>query len=176
MAEVQKLIAEAEADGDHVLATAIALGAVTGARRGELCALRWSDVDTVRGVLSVSRSLTVLATKATEGPTKTHQRRDIAIDAALASLLAARKGQQESYAGLAGVELVEDPYVLSRSFGRLGTLPYRTGSAWRMPAWPNGSVSSPISTSCATFRQPRQSPRASTCELSPAGWATPTRL
>jgi site-specific recombinase XerD len=30
VAEVQKLIAEAEADGDHVLATAIALGAVTG--------------------------------------------------------------------------------------------------------------------------------------------------
>jgi integrase len=115
VAEVQKLIAEAEADGDHVLATAVALGAVTGARRGELCALRWSDIDSGRGVLTVSRSLTVLAAKATEGPTKTHQRRDIAIDPALASLLTARRGQQESYARLAGVELVEDPYVLSRS-------------------------------------------------------------
>lgn len=40
VADVQKLIAAAEDDGDHVLATAIALGAVTGARRGELCALR----------------------------------------------------------------------------------------------------------------------------------------
>ena len=115
VAEVQKLIAEAEADGDHVLATAIALAAVTGARRGELCALRWSDVDSGRRVLTVSRSLTVLAASATEGPTKTHQRRDIAIDPALASLLAARRGQQESYAGLAGVELVDDAYVLSRS-------------------------------------------------------------
>ncbi len=115
VAEVQKLIAEAEADGDYVLATAIALGAVTGARRGELCALRWSDVDSGRRVLTVSRSLTVLAAKATEGPTKTHQRRDIAIDPALASLLAARRGQQESNAGLAGVELVDDAYVLSRS-------------------------------------------------------------
>jgi integrase len=37
VAEVQKLIAEAEADGDHGLATAIALGAVTGAR-GASCA------------------------------------------------------------------------------------------------------------------------------------------
>ena len=96
VAEVQKLIAEAEADGDYVLATAIALGAVTGARRGELCALRWSDVDSGRRVLTMSRSLTVLAAKPTEGPTKTHQRRDIAIDPALASLLAARRGQQET--------------------------------------------------------------------------------
>jgi integrase len=115
VAEVQKLIAEAEADHDYVLATAIALGAVTGARRGELCALKWSDVDSGRGVLTVSRSLTVLAAKATEGPTKTHQRRDIAIDPALASLLAARRRQQGSYARLADVELVEDPFVLSRS-------------------------------------------------------------
>jgi integrase len=115
VAEVQKLIAEAEAEGDYVLATAIALGAVTGARRGELCALRWSDLDSRRGVITVSRSLTVLAAKATEGPTKTHQRRDIAVDPALASLLAARRGQQESYAELAGVALVNDPYVLSRA-------------------------------------------------------------
>ena len=45
VADVQRLIAGAEAEGDEVLATAIALGAVTGARRGELSALRWSDVD-----------------------------------------------------------------------------------------------------------------------------------
>ncbi|HML01591.1 MAG TPA: site-specific integrase, partial [Acidimicrobiales bacterium] len=34
-------------DVDPVLATAIALAALTGARRGELTALRWSDVDLV---------------------------------------------------------------------------------------------------------------------------------
>jgi integrase len=65
VAEVQKLIAEAEAGGDYVLATAIALGAVTRARRGELCTLRCSDVDSGRRLLTVSRSLTVLAAKAT---------------------------------------------------------------------------------------------------------------
>jgi integrase len=45
--EVQRLISSAETL-DAVLAAAIALGAVTGARRGELCALRWSDVDWVK--------------------------------------------------------------------------------------------------------------------------------
>ncbi len=113
--DVQKLIAAAEADGDHVLATAIALGAVTGARRGELCALRWSDVDRGRGVVTIARSLTVLAAQASEGPTKTHQRRDIAIDPALSSLLTARRDQQELYASTVGIELVGDPFVLSRS-------------------------------------------------------------
>ena len=34
----------AEAD-DPVMATAVALAALTGARRGELVALKWSDVD-----------------------------------------------------------------------------------------------------------------------------------
>ena len=41
VADVQRLIAAAEST-DPVLASAIALGAVTAARRGELCALRWS--------------------------------------------------------------------------------------------------------------------------------------
>jgi hypothetical protein len=56
----------------------------------------------------LSRSLNVLAAKATERPTKIHQRRNIVTDPALASLVAARRGQQESHAGLAGVELVKD--------------------------------------------------------------------
>lgn len=42
--ELQKLIRQAEPT-DTVLAVAVALAALTGARRGELCALRWSDVD-----------------------------------------------------------------------------------------------------------------------------------
>ena len=43
--DVHKLISAAEIAGDSVLVTAIALGAVTGCRRGELCALRWSDLN-----------------------------------------------------------------------------------------------------------------------------------
>ncbi|HUY08218.1 MAG TPA: tyrosine-type recombinase/integrase [Candidatus Dormibacteraeota bacterium] len=33
------------------------LAAVTGARRGELCALRWSDLDLDAGLLAISRSI-----------------------------------------------------------------------------------------------------------------------
>jgi integrase len=114
VADVQKLVAEAEKT-DTVLAIAVALAAITGARRGELCALRWSDVDWQRRTLTISRSLSVVNKVVAEGPTKTHQRRDIAVDDALGAFLTRRRAEQVSYAETVGVELVGDPFVLSRS-------------------------------------------------------------
>lgn len=116
VAAVQRLVAEAE-KADTVLAMAVALAAITGARRGELCALRWSDVDWSRRTLTIARSLTVTVVdkQMTEGPTKTHQRRDIAIDEAVGALLARRRTEQEGYAETVGVPLVENAFVLSRS-------------------------------------------------------------
>ncbi|MGA3220705.1 MAG: site-specific integrase, partial [Acidimicrobiales bacterium] len=114
VADVQELIAEAE-NTDTVLAAAVALAAITGARRGELCALRWSDVNWSKGTLAIARSLTVVNRQVSEGPTKTHQRRDMAIDDALGAFLAWRRAEQEHYSRTVGVELANDPFVLSRS-------------------------------------------------------------
>jgi integrase len=113
--DVLRLIGAAELRGDSILATAIALAAVTGCRRGELCALRWSDVDRERNAIRVSRSLTVIRTNVAEGPTKTHAHRWVAIDAALAALLAKRRAGQEHFASRVGTALPADAYVLSRS-------------------------------------------------------------
>jgi integrase len=112
--DVQRLLAAAEGLNPS-LAAAIALAAVTGARRGELCALRWSDVDWGRSTLRIFRSLTVVGTQVTEGPTKTHQRRDLAVGETLGSFLAARQDGQKAYAAEVGVELVNDPYLLSQA-------------------------------------------------------------
>ena len=49
-------IVAAAANYDADLATLVRLAAVTGARRGELCGLRWSDCDADSGTLS-SREL-----------------------------------------------------------------------------------------------------------------------
>ena len=112
---VQRLIGAAESEGNAVLATAVALAAVTGARRGELCALRWADVDWQKRVLRIRSSLTVLRRVPTLGPTKTHQRRDVSVDEAMGALLEKRRADQERFAERTGTSLVADAYILSRS-------------------------------------------------------------
>jgi len=128
--DVHRLIVAAEED-DPVLATAIALAAVTGARRGELCALHWSDIDWRRRTLRFERSLTVIQRQATEGPTKTHSRRDVALDEGLAKLLELRMARQREYAATIGVALRPDPFILSRSAdGSMPCLPDGLTSAY----------------------------------------------
>ena len=59
--DVARLVAAASAprkdgsDGDVVLAMAIAVAALTGARRGELCGLRWDDIDPVTCSITIER-------------------------------------------------------------------------------------------------------------------------
>jgi integrase len=111
--ELLSYIRAADDAGDAVLSCAITLAALTGLRRGELAALRWSDVEVNVGILSVSRSLTVVDKTTHVGPTKTHQVRRVALDdVALASLAFHRK-RQEDLSRRAGSPLVDDPYVLS---------------------------------------------------------------
>ncbi len=90
------LIAGAEEREDHSLATAMALAALTGARRGELCALRWSDVDLTAGTVRIARSLTVVGAEVYIGPTKTHAVRVVALgDAGVATLMRRRLRMEE---------------------------------------------------------------------------------
>jgi integrase len=128
--EVKLLIAEAQAT-NPVLATAVAQAAVTGARRGELCALRWSDVDWDRGVLRIARSLSVIRQQVSERPTKSHPVRQITIDTDMEAFLLARRAQQKSYAAAVGTSLVDDPYILSRkSDGSAPCLPDSLSQAY----------------------------------------------
>ena len=83
--EVAKLIKAAQSD-DPVMAVAVALAFVTGARRGELAALRWSDIDLDTGTVRIERSLTQVG-KITEKGTKTNRGRTVAIDARTLALL-----------------------------------------------------------------------------------------
>jgi integrase len=110
--QLSTLVATAECN-DPVLAAAVALAALTGARRGELVALRWSDVDLETGTIRIARAMTVVAGEQIEGPTKSHQVRQIALDEIGVELLRRhwrfvgnRSEQVES-------PLVDDPFVLS---------------------------------------------------------------
>lgn len=118
MGDVVRLIEAAKAEGDGVLATAIALAAVTGMRRGELCALRWTDIDIERGVLRVSRSLTTRGDQRWEGDTKTHQHRDVALDTGTLGLLELRRSAQQDYALRPGGEQTSGQWFFSSRLQR----------------------------------------------------------
>jgi integrase len=110
--QLSALVEAAEKD-DPVLATAIALAALTGARRGELVALRWSDIDMTLGTVNIQRAITVVDGITHEGSTKTHQTRDVALDDVALGVLRQRWAYMTVLAQKAESALVDDPYVLS---------------------------------------------------------------
>ena len=69
-----------EAAALHRLGARFEVLALTGMRRGEVCALRWSDVDLDRGVITVRRQLVEVNGKAVEGRPKTRSGEDRRVD------------------------------------------------------------------------------------------------
>ena len=114
VATVQLLIDAAEKRGQPVLATAIALAATTGLRRGELAGLQWSDVDVERRRLEVHRSIkNDVESGWIAGPPKTHQARRIALDEFTAEVLRLHRAHAEKWAREAGTTLSDTSYVLT---------------------------------------------------------------
>jgi integrase len=71
-----------------------ALALASGMRRGELCGLRWTDVDFAAGVVSVDRSTTQVGNERVTTTPKNHERRKVSIDeTTLAILREWRKAQ-----------------------------------------------------------------------------------
>lgn len=71
------------------LALFIWLVLVTGARRGEICALRWTDLDAAEQDPLIERSYAVQGGRKVIKDTKTHQKRRLAIDADTLEMLTA---------------------------------------------------------------------------------------
>jgi integrase len=90
------------------------LGMTTGARRGELCALRWDRLDFGTGVLDIRTALAQVGGRLWEKDTKTHQRRRIVLDPQTVALLRAYLQHRALHAATLGVELAQDAYIFSR--------------------------------------------------------------
>jgi integrase len=88
---------------------------VTGCRRGEMCALRWTDLDLVRGTMTVERSYSRTRSRAHEKSTKTNQKRRISIDAGTVDLLNAYHEQCRQQCEGLDVALARDAFVFSGS-------------------------------------------------------------
>ena len=105
------------------LASLIYVAATTGARRGELCGLRWSDVDLGTATLTIARSISDAGKLVAVKDTKTHQARRLALDPYTVTVLKAQKRLAEQRATAGGVSLEPDAFVWSQELD--AHLPYR---------------------------------------------------
>ena len=111
-AEATRIIAAAwEQDDDW--GTLIWLVMVTGMRRGEALALRWSDVDLDEGMLAIRRNYVRSTARAIEKDTKTHQMRRISLDAETVAVLTEHQSRHTERARAVGVEPSEQAFLFS---------------------------------------------------------------
>jgi integrase len=91
------------------------LAVVLGARRGELCALRWSAIDFDRAEVLLERGVVqVVGQPLLDKATKTRGKRRLAVDARTVELLHAHHARAEQTARAFDITLPDDAYVFSR--------------------------------------------------------------
>ena len=111
---------------DPVKAVLLVVAAMTGARRGELCALKWSDVDWERRTLTIARSLSITPDVTVEGTTKTKKSRTISLGAMGMETLRTHRERCSDVARSVGIELPDEAYIFSTSLA--GSVPVKPDS------------------------------------------------
>lgn len=91
--------------------TLVYFAAYTGCRAGEIAALRRADIDLLRGVVQIRRSVKDVRGTLIEGDTKTHERRTVSLPRFLNAMLAEHLAQPLSGAG-------PDAYVFLSATGQ----------------------------------------------------------
>ncbi len=105
---------QAAADEDPRLATFIRLVAATGMRRGEACALRWDDIDTIRAVVRIDEGVVSSGGSSSAREPKTHASvRRLAIDADTLCALGALRREQERLAASCETDVCDRAFVFS---------------------------------------------------------------
>jgi integrase len=110
--EVGRILRAAH-DEEPGFGLALWLAALTGARRGELCGIRWDDVDLVGGSVVIRHSVVELSHRLVLKDPKTHQIRRVALDEATVALLRTRHAIQTEHALRLGAALDQGAFVLS---------------------------------------------------------------
>lgn len=121
--DIVRDVIEAAERRDPRLAPLLMLAALTGMRRGELCALRWSDVDLGSASLEVTRSLVVVPNGVAEKSTKTDRARSVALDPVGVAVLSQHRERTTQWINEAGKEPVADAFVFSPHVE--GSTPFR---------------------------------------------------
>ncbi len=111
--EVQALIRAAEAE-ELPIAVYLRVIVASGARRAEICALRWSDVDPDQAMIAIDESI-VLADgeRLVRGPKNRSSVRRLAVDSGTAAALAELRASALCVAEACGVVLAPEAFVFS---------------------------------------------------------------
>lgn len=106
-------------DSRRRLAVLCRLAAMSGLRRGELCGLRWVDVDLPHGTLTVRQQAVVLGYQVQMGAPKTKagEQRVVALDAETVATLRAWKAEQTAERLAWGAAWVDTGLVFTREDG-----------------------------------------------------------
>lgn len=111
----QRLVIDASS-GPWCLRSLLEMSAATGCRRGELLALRWSDI--VDDSLLICRSLCQTREKGLEfKSTKTKKPRPVRLPASVAAVLVAHKAQQDEFKKQFGPDYAEGDLVFANPDG-----------------------------------------------------------
>ncbi len=112
-AQAARIIEAAWAGDDPAWGTLVWLVMVTGMRRGELAALRFSDVQLGEALLEVRRCYIQRGGVGVEKDTKTHQMRRIALDDTTVDLLGAHHARYLQRVAALGVAPNEEAFLFS---------------------------------------------------------------
>lgn len=101
------------AETDTELAVFLWLAVVTGARRGELVALRWSNIDTARGLVRLANNYVVRSGERRLKGTKTGDERWLSLDALTAQVLDDFRVARDAALAAVGLSVRDDAFVFS---------------------------------------------------------------
>jgi integrase len=111
------------------LAAYVLLSAATGARRSEVVALRWRDLDLDDAVVTIARGIVIVNGGLVEKDTKTHSSRRVALDSGTVAELTGHQQRMSQRAALCGHELGGDWFVFSNEAD--GSVPWFPASVSR---------------------------------------------
>lgn len=113
-------------DTDPDLARFLHIAATTGARRGELCAMRWSNINFEARTLTIERSIVEVPGGLFEKDTKTHANRRIALDIDTLAVFEDQLEDAEALASETGRAVDNDGFVFSKDND--GVTPWTPGA------------------------------------------------
>jgi integrase len=122
--QVLELIQKAH-ERDPELGNFLHIAASTGARRGEVCAIRWSNLDVKKKTLVIERAIIDMTGEVIEKDTKTHANRRMQLDPDTFAVFENQRSIAQDRAAQVGMKIAANAYVFSREPD--GLIPWTPG-------------------------------------------------